>query len=56
MLTKNTGKESSISKKGPRTYGVQEFQPRGDYGLNFRETIPYLNQEQLSQQLLNMHE
>ena len=30
---------------------MQELQPKGDYGLNFRETLPYFNQEQLAHEL-----
>jgi hypothetical protein len=39
---------------GPKKTSVQELLPRGDYGNAFRETTPYLNQEQLTRQLQSM--
>ena len=36
---------------GPRNTSVQELLPRGDHGYAFRDTTPYLNQEELTTQL-----
>lgn len=35
------------SVKGPNYISTQEFQLKGDQEYNFRDTIPYLSQQQL---------
>ena len=43
-----------IARKGPKTVSSQELQPKGDYGHNYRDTIPCMSQEQLEKELSRM--